>query len=79
MEILNKNHIKILYYIAIFYIFFVILQRVLILSTIAMVKSFKIVFETIRVYFRSTKIITLGNKQMTRQNWAYEPGTRGHK
>ena len=76
-EILIKNYIKILYYIAIFYIFFVILQRVLILSTIAMVKSFKIVFETIWACFWSTKIVILCNKQIPRQNWAYEPGTGG--
>ena len=53
-----------------------ILQRVSIFLSIAMVKVIKIAFVTLWVALSIEKAIILGNKQNDRQNWAYEPGTK---
>ena len=49
----------------------VILRRVSIFSSIAIGKTFKIVFGTIWVSFRNTKTVILGNKQNDRQIQEY--------
>ena len=52
-----------------------ILRRVSVFSSIAMVKTCKTDFGTLWVDYRSLQRVILGYKQNTRQNWADEPGT----
>ena len=67
--------LKLCLHIANFTTFFVILRRVSVFSTIAIVKLFVNEFGTHRVTFPGAETLILGNEHSTRQNRAYEPRT----